>query len=156
MALFDRKNLCNYQCDIDSSLLNEHKELANAACDEHRYPSINCYNTCESLRQYNKLEEQLRYKQRQIEELNKNFKVLVENSSDVFEIIDSDGNIRYISEASRKVIGYNKDEAVGKNILDFFQGKERQKLAEMMDMALKNPNKTIQGDVMLIGKMNIP
>jgi len=106
--------------------------------------------------QSNELIEQLMHKQKQIDELKKWLRVLVEDCSDVVEIIDANGKIRYISESSRKVIGYKKEEAVGKNILDFFKGQEKEKIKEMVETALKNPSKTIQEDAVIISKMNFP
>ncbi|HHY78384.1 MAG TPA: hypothetical protein GX498_07780, partial [Clostridiales bacterium] len=51
---------------------------------------------------YEQLEDKLKYKHKQIEELSKRFKVLVEDFTDVIGIIDCQGKIMYISETSKK------------------------------------------------------
>jgi len=132
-----KQNLTNLKNEIDSK---NYKEKFNLTAN-----------------QYYQLEEKLMYKHKQIEELSKRFKVLVEDFTDVIGIIDCQGKIMYISETSKKVIGYKREEVIGKNILDFFQGKDKERIMEMMDFVLNNPNKTVQGDVtMTVSKLNIP
>ncbi|NLK73563.1 MAG: EAL domain-containing protein [Clostridiales bacterium] len=85
--------------------------------------------------------------QEKIDKIQKRFEVLVQEASDVFEIISSDGTIQYISEASERVIGYKPEERIGKKIFDFYQGEQRQKATEMFNRALNNPEEKILEDL---------
>ena len=44
---------------------------------------------------------------------------MVENSSEVIKVVDLDGTLRYASPALRQVFGYDPEETVGTNVLDF-------------------------------------
>ena len=98
------------------------------------------------------LEIKIEEKQKELIEFNKKFQLLVKESSDVFEIIEPDGTIKYISEAVENVIGYKNEERIGKNIFDFYEAKEKQKLSKMIELVLKEPSKKIQGDLIIISK----
>jgi PAS domain S-box-containing protein len=44
---------------------------------------------------------------------------LVEHSSEIVKIVDSDGTLRYASPAFERVLGYDSEEAIGTmNVLD--------------------------------------
>ncbi len=47
------------------------------------------------------------------------FRKLIENSSDIFAIINISNTIDYISPSSRKTLGYTPKELIGKNIFDY-------------------------------------
>ncbi len=46
------------------------------------------------------------------------FKVLLENSSDIFTIIDESGNIKYESPSIKKLLGYIPEELIGKKFFE--------------------------------------
>jgi len=62
--------------------------------------------------------EQIEY---EIEKIRKRFEILIQESVDVFEILDKDGTIKYISKASEKVIGYKPEERLGKKYMIFMK-----------------------------------
>lgn len=86
-------------------------------------------------------------KQDKINKMQRRFEVLIKESGDVFEILDSDGTIVYISEASEKVMGFSVEERQGKRIYDFYNKEEAQKLNEMMNFVLTDGKKKIIKDV---------
>src|SRR5574341_1457167 len=47
------------------------------------------------------------------------FRSLIENSSDVINVIDADGTLRFVSQGVTRVLGYRPDELVGRNCFDY-------------------------------------
>src|SRR5262249_38048251 len=47
------------------------------------------------------------------------FRLLVENSSELISILESDGIIRYQSPSAERVLGYKAEYLVGKSVFDF-------------------------------------
>ena len=82
----------------------------------------------------------------------KKIQFLVKESWDVFEIIEADGTIKYISEAVENVIGFKVEERIGKNVLDFYEGEEREKLSRMIEETIKEPRKKVKGTLVLKSK----
>lgn len=93
------------------------------------------------------LQMEAELKQDKINKMQIRFKALVKESDEVFEILDSDGTIVYISEASEKVTGYNVEERQGKKIYDFYNKEEAHKVKEMMNCVLTDDKKKIKRDI---------
>lgn len=49
----------------------------------------------------------------------KKFQMLVENSSDIFTMIDEKGTVIYVSPTIEQILGYTQEENTGKNIFEF-------------------------------------
>jgi len=128
---------------VDGTIRNIY-EIAEFAFGEEGKP-LYLYGTIQDVTEKKQMEEE-------INKIQRRFKVLVQKSNDVFEIIDPDGTIRYISDASSRVIGYKPEERIGRKIFDFYLGAELQKLKDMIKLAVADPNKEVQGDVVLKGK----
>src|SRR5664280_2680582 len=66
-------------------------------------------------------EAKLRNKQQQAEEAlqesEKYFKEITENSSDIIIITDKKGDIKYCSRSTERLIGYKPDELIGRNVI---------------------------------------
>ncbi|MDZ7834463.1 MAG: PAS domain-containing protein [Alkalibacterium sp.] len=75
--------------------------------------------------------------QEKIADVQRRFQMLVQDSDDIFEIIDTDGIIQYISPAVEKVIGYSPNEITGKNILNFVEGADKITLKEMIGLVIR-------------------
>ncbi len=82
-------------------------------------------------------------------QIQKRFQVLVQQSSDVFEIISPDFTIQYISPAVEKIIGYTPEERIGKNALEFLEMEQKQEFIKMVDYVLECPEERMQGDLAL-------
>ncbi|WP_058485287.1 GGDEF domain-containing phosphodiesterase [Defluviitalea phaphyphila] len=81
------------------------------------------------------------------EDINKKndiYKILIKETNDILEIIDLDGNIKYINGISEKVMGYKPEDLIGKNIYDFHRGYHLSILKKMIKDAIQFPNKVIQ------------
>ncbi|MBM7685445.1 diguanylate cyclase (GGDEF)-like protein/PAS domain S-box-containing protein [Defluviitalea raffinosedens] len=86
--------------------------------------------------------------QQEIEKIQKRFQILVQESNDVFEIIAPDGTIKYVSEASEKIIGYKPEDRIGKNIYDFYEGVQLDRVKSMVKAAIEYPDKVVHGNIL--------
>lgn len=98
------------------------------------------------------MENTIRSKQKEIDRIHKRMEVMIQNSSDVFEIIQVDGTIKYMSAAAEKVIGYKPEERIGKNLFDYYSDEDIEKIKKMTNYVLKNPTKEVHGDILLKNK----
>ncbi|QHT66090.1 PAS domain S-box protein [Rhodocytophaga rosea] len=64
------------------------------------------------------------------------FSLLIENSSDILTILNSDGTIRYESPAFYKVFGYTKSQVIGKNVFSFIHSEDVDKVMNVFTKAL--------------------
>lgn len=87
-----------------------------------------------------------------IDRIERRFQVLVQQSSDVFEIISPDYTILYISPAVEKIIGYSPEERMGKNALELLEGDQRQSFIRMVDYIIDYPTDRCEGDLTLTSK----
>ena len=81
--------------------------------------------------------------------IQKRFQVLVQQSSDVFEIISPDYTILYISPAIEKITGYTPEDRIGKNALEFLEGEQRQSFIRKVEYILDYPDERSEGDLIL-------
>ena len=54
-----------------------------------------------------------------LEESEGRFRSVVQNSSEIVKIVDADGTLKYASPAFERLLGYDPEEAVGMNVLDY-------------------------------------
>jgi PAS domain S-box-containing protein len=71
---------------------------------------------------------------------------LIENAHDVITITDADGSIRYQSPQVRTVLGYEPDEMVGKNALDYVHPDDRPATEAAMMSIVANPGSTANNE----------
>jgi len=62
--------------------------------------------------------ERLR-EQQLLHESEERFRALIENASDMILTITADGNLNYVSPAALRITGYQTDEVIGRNIVEF-------------------------------------
>ena len=67
----------------------------------------------------------------------------------MYEIIKPDGTIVYISEAVEKVLGSKPEDRLGKNVYDFYEGEELEKVRNFINSVVENPGVRLKGDVKL-------
>jgi PAS domain S-box-containing protein len=65
------------------------------------------------------------------------YRFLFERSPAVNLIIDADGRLRDVTKSFADRLGYSKDEIVGKQALEFVPGEQREKVAAVLEMALR-------------------
>ena len=86
------------------------------------------------------------------------FQVLVQQSSDIFEIITPDLIIQYISPAGEKVTGIPAEERIGRCTLELVtEEDDKEKFIYMVDYVLQYPDEKMQGELTvkdINGKLN--
>lgn len=70
------------------------------------------------------------------------FKALVQGGSELINIIDKEGNIKYASPASASIMGSEPNQLIGKNVFEFIQEDDKAKLTE--SFSLLNRTKRVQ------------
>lgn len=70
------------------------------------------------------------------------FRSLVQNSSDVITIIETDGTIRYESPSIHRILGYSQDELIGENVFEYFHSDELPRHRVQMEGLLQQPGAT--------------
>jgi len=129
----------------DGSVRNIY-ELMEFKFDKDRKPSF-IHGTIQDITEKKILEKKFEASQERISNIQRRFQVLVQESSDVFEIIASNGTIQYISQSAEKILGCKPEERIGKKVFEFYEGKELQKLTKMVELVLKDSNKKVQEDI---------
>lgn len=107
------------------------------------------YGTTQDITEKKELQKKLEQTQEAINKIQRRFQVLVQESSDVFEIISPDGTIQYISPAVEKFTGYKPEERIGRSAFEFVEEKEKPKMMKMLEYSLNNPNETVKGDIIV-------
>src|SRR4028118_718370 len=67
---------------------------------------------------------------------------LIQNSSDIIGILESDGKIRYKSPSTQSLLGFSPEEIEGKNHFDFVHPDDYQKAKKQFEEGFNNPGKT--------------
>jgi PAS domain S-box-containing protein len=80
-----------------------------------------------------RVEEKLR-------ESEERFRALIENSSDIIQIVDSEGVIRYVSPSIERILGYRPEEATGRLSVDFVHPDDLPIVAKGFEKAIQEPN----------------
>ncbi|GAB4148607.1 MAG: hypothetical protein OHK0017_11470 [Patescibacteria group bacterium] len=82
------------------------------------------------------------------------FRSLVQNSSDITAILSSDAKIQYVSDSVAKILGYDKNDLIGKSALDFVPSADLAKVRKRWLHRLNHPNSPIKGLVHRIKNAN--
>ena len=65
--------------------------------------------------------------QKKLDEMNALYKGLVEQSPSMIYLLDTDGKIIFINETGEKMLGYSRDEMIGKELVDFVYPEDRER-----------------------------
>jgi len=69
-----------------------------------------------------------------------NFRALLQNSSDIIQVVDSQGIIRYVSPSVQQILGYRPEELVGRPSIDVVHPDDLQEVARGFEEAFQKPN----------------
>ena len=83
-----------------------------------------------------------RLAEKALEESGRLFRSVVQNSSEVVKITDADGTLRYASPAFERIFGYDPEEDMGTNVLDYVHSEDLPRIQEETKKALENPGTT--------------
>lgn len=64
--------------------------------------------------------------ERSLEAERKRFKSLIENATDLITVLDADGTVQYVSPSVRIILGYEPEELIGNNALDYVHPDDRE------------------------------
>ncbi|MFM2358025.1 MAG: hypothetical protein RLY16_17, partial [Bacteroidota bacterium] len=81
----------------------------------------------------------------ELQETEKRFRALVENSSDGTAILDCNGNVSYISPSIYKILGYTEEEALHLNLFDYTHPDDQDGVAASFEQCLNSPGIPING-----------
>ena len=70
------------------------------------------------------------------------FRNLLENASDSITLASADGKALYVSPSNKKIIGFEDDERMGRDLLEVIHPDDRDRARETLDWARKNPGET--------------
>lgn len=76
--------------------------------------------------------------QKAMDNIQRRFQTLIQESHDVYVIISPDGTIKYISPAVEKHLGYTPEERVGHKIFDLFVDQDKPKMINAVESSLKD------------------
>ena len=88
--------------------------------------------TMHDITERKKIEENLK-------ESEEKFHAMIENSGDLTTIMDIDGKIKYESPAITKIMGYGKDELIGKSAFDLIHKDDLPTVMEKFTLAVESP-----------------
>lgn len=118
---------------------------------------LNLCGTIQDITRIKEFENFVGQTEETIDRIQKRFQVLVQQSSDVFEIISPDFTILYVSPAVERILGYPPEERIGRSALELMEEEEKKKFIKMVDHVLDRPEDRMQGDLTLRhkdGKLN--
>ena len=84
-------------------------------------------------------EQELRQSRQALQESELRFRSLVQNSSDIITILESDGTIRYESPSIERILGYKPEDLTGKNVFQFVHPDDRQRILSIFQEHLATP-----------------
>jgi PAS domain S-box-containing protein len=70
------------------------------------------------------------------------FRLLIENASDVITVLDGDGTIRYQSPALKRILGYEPEDVTGQDIFEFIHPDDLPDFGRTLDDAIREPGTT--------------
>lgn len=114
-------------------------QMGETKLDKDGKPS-RIYGTIQDITEKKEMQKVIENKQRELDSIEERYKVLVQESGDVYEIIKPDGTIKYISDTSTKVIKYKPEKLIGEKIYKFYEGEELKKLIRMVAFVAEDPS----------------
>jgi len=78
----------------------------------------------------------------ELEDSERRFRGLIENSTDGVALVGGDGTILYQSPAIFRILGYTPEERIGKNMLDLAHPEDRERLASELQSASSQTRET--------------
>lgn len=74
-----------------------------------------------------------------LQELQDQFRLMVENSHDILTIRNADGRIRYTSPSFHRILGYKQEEVIGSTAFELIHPEDRETVLTALNEFVKNP-----------------
>ncbi|HEY7546117.1 MAG TPA: PAS domain S-box protein, partial [Blastocatellia bacterium] len=87
---------------------------------------------------------------RALAESERRFRALVENSSDGVALVELDGAILYAGPSTKRILGYESADVVGRNVFDFIHPEDIESTKSMFIEMIGEPTRTINGLLRLL------
>lgn len=121
-------------------------QIVEMTFNEDREP-VYIKGTIQDVTSQKELEKKMSAIRKKIDDMHTRFQMLVQDSDDIFEIIDTKGKIIYISPAVERVIGFPAEEIIGKSIFDFAEGTHKHTLKRMLDNVVENTVSSVKDSI---------
>ena len=86
---------------------------------------------------------QLQHEQAALMASAKRFRALIENSADGVCLLAADGNVQYVSPSVVRILGYDDEELVGRNVFTFLHPKESERNESISQHVTRKPGNLI-------------
>ncbi|HJW95617.1 MAG TPA: EAL domain-containing protein [Thermoanaerobaculia bacterium] len=80
-----------------------------------------------------------------LQQSEKRFRELVENSSDAIALLDPSGTLLWVGPSTERVLGYTESESIGQNALDLVHRDDRRDVESRMETLLRTPRASASG-----------
>ncbi|MCD4712575.1 MAG: EAL domain-containing protein [Clostridiales bacterium] len=138
--------------EIEFRIVREHgnirhiKHLVEITHDGEGNPKI-IRGNIQDITHQKEMEEIIKTKIETLNQLTKRIDLMVDHSTDVFEIIDETGLIKYISPAVEHMMGMKSSEIEGRYIWDFVEGNEKAALKMLFKQCIDQPHAVHNGSI---------
>ena len=127
--------ICLHQCDRQREWTSDELILVQAIADQ-------CAIAIHQAELYQQAQTELVERKRAEEALRKSeqrFRALIENATDIIFILDPEGKFRYVSPSTKRILGYELEEAIGKSVFDFTHRDDRLLMSHTLKRTIQNP-----------------
>jgi PAS domain S-box-containing protein len=87
---------------------------------------------------FNQMATQLQDNLTTLQHREEHFRSLIENTSDIITIVDADGVIQYESPAMERILGFTREEMVGRRAFDFFHPEDRERMKRLFKRRVRS------------------
>ncbi|MGM0586976.1 MAG: two-component regulator propeller domain-containing protein [Bacteroidota bacterium] len=74
------------------------------------------------------LRDKVRDRTRELEESEEQFRLISENAADLISVIDEDGEFIYVSPSHKKLLGYSKEDLIGRDVKELIHPEDLEKV----------------------------
>src|SRR5207244_12448579 len=72
------------------------------------------------------------------------FRRLIENASDIITVLNKDGVQQFVGPSVKRVLGWEPEELLNRNVLEFIEPQDCEKTLSALQPALRDPSATVR------------